>query len=290
MDNILLQFAAAIVSSLASNFLGQRILANSQTEKKTPIAISIRFSSLLLGVIVFFLWKWTGHTFESPTEQATPILQSVLAKPNFVAKGGIVTVTVQLDRPAPRGGASVVLTSSDPAILTVDGNAIVDEGKTMGTGYSRAVNLPTYLSPIRIVATYNNSKVQTEVNVTKAALSDQPTPSTQIHSKNTMASLAPTATPTMTPLPPRPAPLDAELVGRLEEAEGRLSGEKNYWQGVKQHMPVGTSLRSEITSQLFAAESSAQRCDKEKQAADATSLPSCIDALNDHLTQLTIQH
>jgi len=294
VTDIVKQVVISGFSSLILNLLGQWTLTNQAADEK-PAArkvYSIRATSVLIGVAIFLFWRWSSHDTESAAKANSPILQSVIAKPNFVKKGGRVTVTVQLDGPAPRGGVSVVLTSSDPAILTVDGVATVPAGRTMGTGYSEAVDVPTYSSPVSIIATYNDATVQTEVNVTKGDSTAQTPIYPQLPSRvnKQVSSPAPHDNSTALPTPPVRVPLEAELIGRLEEAEGRLTGEKGYWEGVKQHMPAGTSLRPEISSQLFAAESAVQRCERAKQASDAASLTPCVDALNDHLAQLRIQH
>ena len=155
-----------------------------------------------------------------------------------------------------------------------------------GTAYSKAIDVPTYPSPVAIIASLNGTTVQPEVNIT-ANSSTSSRPEHPAHRVQLPASNPPSATAASAP---KPTPIDAELAGRLENAQGRLSAEQSYWEGVKQHMPAGTSLRPEITSQLFAANSIAQRCTKARDASDAASLASCIDVLNDHLTQLSIQH
>ncbi len=237
----------------------------------------------------------------APATTERPLLQSVQAKPNSVQKGGRITLTVLLDRPAPNGGALVVLTSSDPAILTVDGNVIVPQGRTMGTGYSTAVDVPAYASPVAIAASYNNATVQTDVNVAAppSIIKDHVSrPSaTNVGRANNLAtanqpaaSSVPSNLPAASPVVSKPPPLDAELIGRFEDAQGRLAAEKAFWENTKAHMPAGTSLRPEITSQLYAAESAGQRCAREKESLDAASLGPCIDSLNDHLTQLHLQH
>jgi hypothetical protein len=296
VDEILKQVVTTVISALVLAVLGQWGLTKAQSGEKPPAGqiYTLRAVSLLIGVAGFVFWRW-GPPATASTSAATnpPVLQSVQAKPNSVNKGGRVTVTVQLDRPAPRGGVSVVLNSSDPAILTVDGNAPVPQGRTMGTAYSRAIEVPTYPFPVTIVASLNDATVQTEVNVTDPPAQHPPYPNPISGSARPTIPVHPpvsnSITAAMVPAP-KPAPLDAELIGRLEEAQGRLSAEKAYWEDAKHHMPAGTSLRPEINSQLFAADSTARRCTQSREASDAASLTSCIDALNDHLTQLSIQH
>jgi class 3 adenylate cyclase len=249
---------------------------------------------------------WVGHRehlgqHPPPDGAVLPVLQRVQAKPNSVQKGDTITVTVELDRPAPRGGASVTLSSTDPAILTVDGNALVPEGETVGTNYSRAVAVPTYSSPVQLLATYGDRTRRANVNVVQGPTS-RPTPgrpSTVIYGAAILAppsSKAPQATPSApaldkgTAAPAKTAPLNPELLSRLEEAQARLAAEDAFWVNVKKTLPPGGSLRPEISSQIFAAQSTSQRCNRNRQDQDATSLASCIDSLNDHLNQLRIQH
>jgi hypothetical protein len=257
-------------------------------------------SGIFVAALVFgSIWLAQSH---GPGLANQPSLQEIQSRPNSVKNGETVTLTVQLDKAAPQGGAIVTLTSSDPAILTVDGSVRIAPGRTMGTGYSQVVRAPSYLSPVRIAANYNNTAVETEVNV--LAQADQPSHNTQAPNKagknnfvppNLMTATARPAPSTSRPATPdgaslKPAPLDPELLSRLDETQGRLSAEQAYWEGVKQHMPPSTSLRPEITSQLYAAQSSSQHCTKYRQDSDANALRSCLDSLNDHLNQLKIQH
>jgi hypothetical protein len=248
-----------------------------------------RALAVLAGVaaLVFFLIP----KVTTPPSAATPVLQSLEAQPNYVRRGDRVKLTLQLDKPAPKD-ISVALTTSDPAILPLDGDVTVPEGSNMATVYSTAISAPNYAAPVVIYASYQDVKKRTQVNVA-GQLKDSGSGNqvamavpAQKQSNQASLSVAPTA-PAVT-LPPKP--LSGELLSRLEEAQGQLSAEKSYWENVKSHMPAGTSLRPEITSQLFAAESSGARCTKAEAANDATSLSACIDSLNDHLTQLKIQH
>ncbi len=251
------------------------------------------------AVTALGLWLHFHEANPAPQPQsssANPVLQRIQVKPIPVRMGGRLTVTVELDRPAPKGGVSVDLTSSDPAILTVDGNALVPQGQTMGTGYSQAVAVPNYPSPIAIVATYNNESRRADVNVLQAS----PQPSrdqirTDVHrgypqaSPSRDSSNLNSSTPETKTMTNR-TELDSELLSRLEEAQGRLTAEDGYWTGVRRTMPQGSSLRPEITSQLYAAESSSKRCERDRQAVNSVALSSCIDSLNDHITQLRLQH
>lgn len=293
MDDIIGKVGVSVISAIIVAFLSQWGLIKANPGKEPPPrqVYTWRAGALLIGAAVFVLWGRFPPVIAFTTPPGLPVLQSVQAKPNTVPKGGLVTVTVQLDRPAPRGGVSVVLNSSDPAVLTVDGNATVPQGRTMGTAYSKAIEIPTYPSPVTVVASLNEATVQTEVNITDSSahhssdLDPSPRPA-----RSAIPVHSPPSNLTSAAIASVPVPLDAQLLDRLEEAEGRLSAEKSYWEGVKQHMPAGTSLRPEINAQLFAAGSTARRCAKAQEASEAASLASCIDALNDHLTQLTIQH
>jgi len=289
LNEIFKQVAASVVASLIAAFLGQWALTRSTGNGKLSAGrvSSVRLSSVVIGLAVFyFLWS-SGHGGTG----ATPILQSLQAKPNYVQKGGRVTVTLQLDKPAPKD-ISVALTTSDPAILPLDGDVTVPEGSNMATVYSTAISAPDYVAPVVIYASYQDVKKRTQVNVA-GQLSGPKNPSDpapalpQVH--NTIEMARRETSPVVT-LPPKPAPLSGELLSRLEEVQGRLSAEQSYWEGVRSHMPAGSSLRPEITSQLYAARSAGQRCSKDQQSQDAADLSSCIDSLNDHLNQLSIQH
>jgi hypothetical protein len=295
-DDIYMQLIGSVSTLLVTNFLGQRTVEKqSKGKESNPMnSYYVRAASVAVALVVFALLRW-GIPVIVP--DSLPKLQAVSVQPNSVKQGEQVNITVDLDRPAPQNGITAVLTSSDPALLTVDGNITVLEGRVAGTGYARAVYVPNYPRPVTITATYNGGRVSADVGVLKVATdppggSESPKPtkqsSVQVARREVASPAAVPAAVKATPLP-APAPLNPELVARLEEADGQLSAEKGFWDGVKQHMPGG-SLRPEISSQLFAAESAAQRCNRAREASDAPSLNACIDSLNDHLNQLKIQH
>jgi len=256
------------------------------------------------------------HVVQSFFSTADPaVLQSVQAKPNLVKPGDTVTITVAIDRPAPKNGVRVNLSSDDQSLLTVDGSATVYQGYTSGTAYSRVVAAPNYRSPINIVATYNGETVRTQVSIEGQVPGKTIKPEFQGNTRNSTTTEIATANhmiplpyirpdasltaqrdssragpPLGTDLTPKPATLNPELVSRLEEAQGRLSAELSYWETMKRQMPPGTSLRPEIASQIYAAKSASQRCSNEVKASDAASLGPCIDSLNEHLNQLKLQH
>jgi len=279
MTPILSGVIFTIISALVGQFIG------SADKKKLD---TWRIASVFLGVVVFLLlWKLVPPWGMSSND---PVLLGVQAKPNFVHPGDTVTISVQIDRPAPKNGVSIVLNSSDPAILTIDGNAAIEEGQTVGTGYSQVVKVPNYPSPVGIRATLNGAKKQTDVKVV-AASTPVPVPVVAHHDQVATRYPQP-APPARDPVvtPPPPPHLSAELLGRFEEAQSQLSSEDNFWKSKKQEMPPGTSLRPEITSEIFAANSAVQRCKRAQEAFDSNSLSSCIDVLNDHLNRLKIQH
>jgi len=285
-EHLIGPIVGSIITAVISAALGQLLFKKNQG-KETSNQKELHLwwlASVSIGVVVFVLWRW------GTLGGADPKLQGIQAKPNFVHPGDRVTISVQLDRPAPKNGVSIVLTSSDPAVLAVDGNAPIYEGQTVGTGYSHVVSTPSYPSPISVSATLNHLRVQTDVNVGDLPTVKPPPAAHPVVMRSSRPEPHPPSYVTVIPPAPKPAPLDAEVLGRFDEAQGQLASEESYWNGVKQHMPPGTSLRPEITSQIFAANSAMQRCKKARDAVDAASLSTCIDAVNDHLTQLKIQH
>jgi hypothetical protein len=269
---------------------------------KTRLFKMTATASAFAVVVVTILFEQSAYVermlhFFAPSD--IPKLQGVQAKPNLVRVGDVLTITVGIDRPAPKNGVTVNLSSTDPSDLTVDGTATVYQGETTGTAYSRVVAVPGYLSPIAIVATLNGDTTRTLVNVTgQRGGSDRGTQPPILHSVpvnqnkrgQNNASLEDHASLPEQKPPSAPAPLNPELLSRLEEAQGRLSAELGYWETMRRQMPPGTSLRPEITSQIYAAKSASQRCSDEVKTSDAASLGPCVDSLNDHLNQLKLQH
>ena len=284
------------VSGLFTTLVGAWILGRTADNGK-PSAGKRRLNwaiGTVLALTLFFVVPKPPWEHED-----VPTLQSIEANPNSVKKGDDITIVVRLDRPAPKHGISVFLSSSDQSILTTNGNAIIEEGQVMGTGYFKAVATPNYRAPIKIVAAYKEDQVSTQVSFTNP-VSPEPVLRGIPQSPRTSSSLPVQAKAVghlqepqaaASAQQPRPdAVLDPELVSRLEEALSRFSAEKNYWDNVKEHMPPGSSIRPEITSQIYAAQSTSGRCTREEQVKDAAALSSCVEALDDHLNQLKLQH
>ena len=164
------------------------------------------------------------------TQTVNPILQSIEAKPNFVQEGKGVTVTVRLDHPTSHDIA-VDLSSSDPALLTVNPTAIVHQGDDQGTAYVQARAVPSYQAPIEIRANYGGLIRRTEVTVGSVSLK-RSTPERSPPSSSVMLA-GPAIKAESKPLPrvsqagqgpeAKPATLDPELTSRLEEAQGTFS-------------------------------------------------------------------
>ena len=311
MDDLFVKpLIGALITALVPIVVGQILLTKTQAgqELSQPKSNILRLVLLCVGILVFAL-IWTRRT---PSTITSPALQSVEVQPNPAKRQTTVDLTVHMNRPAPAGGASIFLESSNKSVLPINGNVLIPEGGTVGTTTAVVTGTPPNDLPITIRANYDGHSTYTDLVISKPNSSDTNhgdaadrtheqsgrEPSAEHKSAPVIKDAAPASAskvssipsaPISTSSPPRAA-LSTELLGRLEEAQGRLSAEKSYWEGVKQHMPAGTSLRPEITSQIFAADSTSQRCSRAREESDAAALSSCIDALNDHLTQLKIQH
>jgi trimeric autotransporter adhesin len=70
---------------------------------------------------------------EPPPPAETPTASGVLLNPTSVTAGGTSTATVLLSSPAPAGGTSVALSSSDTAVAIVPATSTVSAGETAAT-------------------------------------------------------------------------------------------------------------------------------------------------------------
>jgi hypothetical protein len=273
----------------------------------TPVRMAAVATAFVITVATVLLE--TGYAehlrrlVSSSSSGEVPVLRSINAQPIVVRQGDTLVVTVGMDRPAPKNGLAVVLSSSDPSVLPIKGQVPIDQGEVFGSVEFQVPYVPNYRSPIHIVASYNGATVSSAVSVGGPLRSADPAPrpvhtaatvQVGLRKSNTPATVPSAAAPTpgssAGDAPPKPAPLNPELRSRLEDAQGRLTAELGFWETMKRQMPLGTSLRPEITSQIYAAKYASQRCSDDVKASDAASLGPCVDSLNDHLNQLKLQH
>ena len=96
----------------------------------------------------------------------TPALAALTLKPASVRGGTPATGTATLTARAPRGGASVVLSSSSPALASVPANVVVPAGQT-SAAFAIATTKPQKGTVVTISATYAGAKVTATMTVTR---------------------------------------------------------------------------------------------------------------------------
>jgi hypothetical protein len=125
----------------------------------------------------------------SPDPNAPPLLQSMTITPTSVRGGTTATGTVFLSAPAPAGGISVTLATSNLAVATVPGIVSVPSGQT-----SASFTVTTFAvgnnTSVTITAFFDTT---TSANLTVTAGAPSPTP-------------PPSPTPSASPTPGLPAP------------------------------------------------------------------------------------
>jgi hypothetical protein len=305
--DLMTQVAVPIVVGVGTKVLGDVIVAQVNKQKDgeklhLPWFVSLGVP-LALAVAVFAFVRTTTSKPVSET-----LLQSVQCEPCSVKLGDPIAIIINLNRAVPPHGPAflVHLKPSDGAVVNGNSTVEVEPGDKSATTHFTVDRVPPYLDSIKIGATDDaNSYAYATINVLKEAGTTKPAPpqsepraglrdSHVLTAQREPAAQTGSGTLVQATIPAMDrgatARLDPELVGRLEEAQGGLSAENSYWENMKKHMPPGSSLRPEITSQLYAATSASQRCTEDRQRLDSASLKSCIDALNDHLNQLRIQH
>jgi N-acetylneuraminic acid mutarotase len=112
----------------------------------------------------------TSLPISSPTPTSTPAtlpaLSSFTLNPTSVRGGSASTGTVTLSAPAPSGGASVTLVSSNTSAATVPASIIVPAGATSAS-FSVTTSLVTRPTSVVISAAYNNNSLSATLRVTK---------------------------------------------------------------------------------------------------------------------------
>jgi hypothetical protein len=101
------------------------------------------------------------NTFGHP-----PLLAQITTDTTFVV-GGVTTVTgtVSLGGPAPVGGASITLKSSNIAAFFPNGNTVKIAAGGVSASFAIATKAVTASTPVTITATYHTTKLATKINV-----------------------------------------------------------------------------------------------------------------------------
>ncbi len=126
----------------------------------------------------------------SPDPNAPPLLQSMTISPASVTGGSNATGTVFLSAPAPSGGASITLSTSNGSAARAPGIVTVPAGQTSAS-YTLTTFAVTANTTVTITAFYDTTTTAS-ITVTRGT-APTPTPT-------------PTATPTTTPPATLPAP------------------------------------------------------------------------------------
>ncbi len=122
-----------------------------------------------------FLWRhrtvapsWFSHFIHVPTGGTLPTVSGVTINPTTVASGGTAQVTVTLSGPAPSGGATITLTSSNNSAFPVI-NFNIAAGQTSGSAGFGTGTVAT-ATVVTVTAAYNGSSQQTALTVNPPAL------------------------------------------------------------------------------------------------------------------------
>jgi hypothetical protein len=106
----------------------------------------------------------TGGTGSTSAEA----LASVTANPAQITGGAPAAITVNLTEPAPSGGISVQLTSSDTSAVTVPATISIPAGESSGTA-SASTSPVSASTSVAITALYQSSVAGTSLSVAPAA-------------------------------------------------------------------------------------------------------------------------
>jgi hypothetical protein len=98
--------------------------------------------------------NWSGGQFSS---QSQVLLTSLTLSPQSLLGGGTSTGTVMLNGPAPSGGASVALTSSNTSAAQVPGSVTVAQGASTAT-FTVTTSAVQSNIPVSIIATYGTTQ------------------------------------------------------------------------------------------------------------------------------------
>jgi FG-GAP-like repeat len=96
-----------------------------------------------------------------------PTLTGLTIHPDSLARGASATVTATLGGPAPTGGASVSISSSDPA-FSAPGTLVVPAGET-SSSVQGVAGIVSIVTPATVTAVYNGVTLTAEVTIDPAS-------------------------------------------------------------------------------------------------------------------------
>ena len=168
--------------------------------------------------------SWVAYVLCFKNAFQGPLAISV--KPATVIGGNPSTGTVTLNPPAPPGGATVSLTSSNPALASVPPSIVVPGG-TSYASFSIGTTAISFTTPVTISANYNSTQQSAVLTLTPATMS-------QVASDNFNRSNAPTLGPTWTPLVGSSNNQALRIVGNQVQSTGLnpAIGKEMYYGGL----------------------------------------------------------
>jgi hypothetical protein len=141
----------------ANGFTGAFVVNTSAVATTTPVTITATYNGATRTATLTVTPPATG-----------PTLQSVTVSPSSVAGGSNTSGVVTLSGGAPQGGATVSLSSSNPAVASVPASVTVGSGTTAG-GFTVATTSVSTNTSVTITATYAGVSHTATATVTPAA-------------------------------------------------------------------------------------------------------------------------
>jgi len=142
------------------------------------VTVTPGYSNVAFPITTSFTGGTVGATITASYNNTTylasltvlPVaVTAVTFSPSSVPAGYSVSVTAWLSGPAPAGGASVTLVSSNPSALQVPASLIIPAGAISAATTAAALSVPSQES-IGVTAGYNSSSVTQGVTVTPLTL------------------------------------------------------------------------------------------------------------------------
>jgi hypothetical protein len=134
-----------------------------------PVATGVRIDASAGGVTK----SWFLNV--APNPDAGPLLQGLTLNPSTVTGGTATTGTVTLAAPAPAGGITVTLSTSNASVAKPPGIVAIAEGQSSGS-FSLATSAVSADTSVTISALYDTTRSATLV-VTRSSAPPPPPPS-----------------------------------------------------------------------------------------------------------------
>lgn len=135
-------------------------------------ALSLTVNPVISSTSVTLTLSYNNSTATAPltvTPMPVPTVQSVIVSPSHMASGGTAAVTVILTGPAPFGGSTVTLASSNAAAFPAPTNLVVPAGLSSAVVQVTA-GMVAQATSATLTAAYNNSSSSAPISVAAAVL------------------------------------------------------------------------------------------------------------------------